>query len=46
MYQTAPPPVPPNYATTANAYPGGGDASDLDRFGKPNGGLKDGVRRT
>ena len=46
MYQTAPPPVPPNYATTADAYPGGGDANDPGRFGKPNGGLKDGVRHT
>ena len=46
MYQTAPPPVPPNYATTADAYPGGGDANDPGRFGKPNRGLNDGVRRT
>ena len=35
MYQTAPPPVQPNYATTADAYPGGGDANDPGRFGKP-----------
>ena len=48
MYQSALPPVRPNYAT-ANAYNpghGGGYANDPGRFGKPNRGLNDGVRRT
>nr|POE83796.1 hypothetical protein CFP56_06116 [Quercus suber] len=42
MYQTAPPPVPPNYATTADAYPGGGDANDPGKAPKRKGGRNDG----